>query len=40
MSKATYNKELTALLVIDAYNDFLSEASKVWESREGCRRSE
>jgi len=26
----TYNKEITALLVIDPYNDFISEGGKVW----------
>src|SRR4030095_10083106 len=27
----TYKKELTALLVIDPYNDFISEGGKVWD---------
>jgi len=27
----TYGKELTALLVIDPYNDFISEGGKVWD---------
>ena len=31
MAKATYSKQLTALLVIDPYNDFISEGGKVWE---------
>jgi ureidoacrylate peracid hydrolase len=26
----TYNKKLTALLVIDPYNDFISEGGKIW----------
>jgi nicotinamidase-related amidase len=26
----TYNKEITALLVIDPYNDFISESGKIW----------
>jgi len=30
MSKLTYEKETTALLVIDPYNDFISEGGKVW----------
>ncbi|MGD0402384.1 MAG: isochorismatase family cysteine hydrolase [Candidatus Acidiferrales bacterium] len=30
MAKLTYEKELTALLVIDPYNDFISEGGKVW----------
>ena len=29
MEKVTYDKELTALLVIDPYNDFISEGGKV-----------
>jgi ureidoacrylate peracid hydrolase len=29
--KVTYNKELTALLVIDPYNDFISEGGKIWD---------
>ncbi len=31
MAKATYDKEVTALLVIDPYNDFISEGGKVWD---------
>jgi nicotinamidase-related amidase len=31
MVRATYNKQLTALLVIDPYNDFISERGKVWD---------
>ena len=30
MTSQTYNKATTALLVIDPYNDFLSEGGKVW----------
>ena len=30
MEKVTYDKELTALLVIDPYNDFISEGGKLW----------
>ena len=26
----TYDKEITALLVIDPYNDFISDGGKVW----------
>jgi nicotinamidase-related amidase len=26
----TYEKETTALLVIDPYNDFISEGGKIW----------
>jgi hypothetical protein len=31
MVKATYVKEITALLVIDPYNDFISEGGKIWD---------
>src|SRR5215470_12367460 len=30
MAKLTPEKELTALLVIDPYNDFISEGGKIW----------
>jgi nicotinamidase-related amidase len=28
--QVTYDKQLTALLVIDPYNDFISEGGKIW----------
>jgi nicotinamidase-related amidase len=31
MVNVTYHKQLTALLVIDPYNDFISEGGKVWD---------
>jgi ureidoacrylate peracid hydrolase len=31
----TYNKQLTALLVIDPYNDFISEGGKLWDRLKG-----
>ena len=31
MEKVTYDKEITALLVIDPYNDFISEGGKIWD---------
>ncbi len=31
MSELTYEKDITALLVIDPYNDFISEGGKVWD---------
>jgi len=31
MANATYDKQRTALLVIDPYNDFISEGGKVWD---------
>jgi ureidoacrylate peracid hydrolase len=30
MSNVTYEKELVGLLVVDPYNDFISEGGKVW----------
>jgi len=30
MASVTYDKQLTALLVIDPYNDFISDGGKVW----------
>ena len=31
MAPMAYDKELTALIVIDPYNDFISEGGKVWD---------
>jgi nicotinamidase-related amidase len=31
MPKITYDKRMTGLLVIDPYNDFISEGGKVWD---------
>ena len=31
MNGVTYEKEITALVVIDPYNDFISEGGKVWD---------
>lgn len=31
MADVTFEKELTALVVIDPYNDFISEGGKVWD---------
>ena len=30
MAEMTFNKQLTALLLIDPYNDFISEGGKIW----------
>ena len=30
MTTVTYDKQLTALLVVDPYNDFISEGGKIW----------
>ena len=37
MEKVTYDKQLTALLVIDPYNDFISEGGKAWDRLRGKR---
>ena len=31
MTKPAYDKEMTALLLIDPYNDFISEGGKIWD---------
>src|SRR5499425_2859454 len=31
MTQVTYEKEITALLVIDPYKDFISEGGKLWD---------
>jgi ureidoacrylate peracid hydrolase len=31
MAQVTYEKEITALLVIDPYNDFIAEGGKIWD---------
>ena len=35
MVNLTYDKEITALLVIDPYNDFISEGGKIWNRIKG-----
>jgi len=35
MAKLTYNKPLTALIVIDPYNDFISDGGKIWDRLKG-----
>ena len=30
MTTPTYEKSITALLVVDPYNDFISEGGKIW----------
>ena len=30
-TKLTYDKEITALLMIDPYNDLISEGGKIWD---------
>jgi ureidoacrylate peracid hydrolase len=34
-TKLTYNQEITALLVIDPYNDFISDGGKIWDRIKG-----
>ena len=31
MLQTTYDQQITALLVIDPYNDFISKGGKVWD---------
>jgi ureidoacrylate peracid hydrolase len=31
MAKVKHDKEIVALLVIDPYNDFISEGGKIWD---------
>ena len=35
MATITYEKQITALLVVDPYNDFISEGGKVWNRIRG-----
>ncbi len=35
MTNVTYQKDLTGLVVIDPYNDFISEGGKVWDRLKG-----
>jgi ureidoacrylate peracid hydrolase len=35
MAQVTYEKEITGLVVIDPYNDFISEGGKVWDRIKG-----
>src|SRR5262244_2677418 len=35
MAKVTYEKEISALLVIDPYNDFIAEGGKLWARVKG-----
>ena len=30
MNTPTYDKSISALLVVDPYNDFISEGGKIW----------
>src|SRR5215510_4880404 len=35
MAKLVYDKDVTALLVVDPYNDFISECGKLWDRLKG-----
>lgn len=35
MTDVSYDKDLTGLVVIDPYNDFISEGGKVWDRLKG-----
>ena len=35
MATLAFDKQITALLIIDPYNDFISEGGKVWDSLKG-----
>ena len=35
MANVQYEREITALLVIDPYNDFIAEGDKVWDRLKG-----
>ena len=35
MPQLTFEKEITGLIVIDSYNDFISEGGKIWDSNKG-----
>jgi nicotinamidase-related amidase len=39
MDTVLYDKQATALLVIDPYNDFISEGGKVWDRLKGVAQS-
>ena len=35
MAQLTYEKEITGLILIDPYNDFISEGGKIWDRIKG-----
>ena len=39
MANLKFDKEITALLVVDPYNDFISEGGKVWDRIKGVAES-
>ena len=38
MKTGNYDRDVTALLVIDPYNDFISEGGKVWDRLRAWQR--
>jgi ureidoacrylate peracid hydrolase len=36
MANVTYQTEITALLAVDPYNDFISEGGRVWDRLKGA----
>jgi len=39
MATPTFEKEITALLLVDPYNDFISEGGKIWDRIKGVAES-
>src|ERR1700753_2700559 len=39
MAAVTYSRDITGLVVIDPYNDFISEGGKVWDRLKGVIES-
>ena len=37
MNTPTYDESITALLLVDPYNDFISEGGKIWPPHQSCR---
>ena len=40
MPQLTYEKEITGLVVIDPYNDFISEGGKIWDRIKGVAEAQ
>lgn len=38
MTELTFEKDLTALLIVDPFNDFISEGGKLWPSQKQLQR--
>ena len=35
MAEVRYERDITALLMVDPYNDFISEGGKIWDRVKG-----